>query len=97
MTRCRLIPPGVGVHSNPFSVVKPPRVVVAGRGLHDPPPDRPGRLRHVLVRRPDVQPGWIGTDHTGNDHLHHVLDVAGPAVNLAERTAAIRAALRSPQ
>ena len=80
MTRCRLTPPGVGVHSNPFSVVNRPGLVVAFRDLHDPPPDRTGRLQHFFLRCPEVKPGGVGTDHPGDDHLNRVLDVPGPAV-----------------
>ena len=59
---------------------EPAGLVVALRDLHDPPPDRPARLQHFLLRRPDIEPGGIGTDHPGDDHLHHVMDISGPAV-----------------
>ena len=48
--------------------------------LDDPPPDRPARLQHFLLRCPEVQAGGIGTDHPGDDHLHHVMEVPGPAI-----------------
>ena len=72
-------PTGGGRPLEPVQRGEPAGVVVAGGDLHDPPPDRPARVQHLL-QLPDGEPGGIGADHAGDDHFHHGVHVAGPAV-----------------
>ena len=68
---------------------EPAWVVVALRDVDDASPDRPGRVEHLLLRGPDVEPRRIGPDHAGDDDLDHAVDVTGPTVGAGDLRRAV--------